>query len=91
MSAAIRANPLYEKYPLPQSAMPKWLVWLIAPYIGMYRQQIANGVGHVSTVDNTKSKTELGMEYMSMEETLQNMFAQMIAAGVIQEPTTSSA
>ena len=73
----------YPDYPLPKSGFPKLIVWLLAPYIGMTRRQIWRGVGYTSTIDNSKSKKELGMEYRPITETFPDMFAQMIEGGMI--------
>jgi hypothetical protein len=39
-------------------------------------------------MDNSKSIKDLKMEYHSLEATFQDMFGQMVAAGIIPEPKT---
>lgn len=76
----------YPAYPFAKGAGPKFLFWLIAPYIGMDRKQISRGVGYKSNLDNSKSVKDLEMEYQPMEKTFPDMFSQMIEAGMIAEP-----
>ena len=83
------ATMLAEKYPnfaLPKSAPPKLLVYLLAPYLGMERNQVWRGINYLSTFDNSKSKQDLGIEYRPMEETFPEMFQQMIDDGLISAP-----
>ncbi|HKK89526.1 MAG TPA: hypothetical protein VJ917_11815, partial [Saprospiraceae bacterium] len=64
-------------YPLPQRKMPKWLLWLIAPSIGMTRKEVSRTVGKPWHADNSKSKEELDMSYRPMEETVVEFFRQL--------------
>ena len=59
-------------------AVPKSLFWLVGPYVGISRQFISNNIDIPIKFDNTKSKTELGIEYHSLEETLQDMFQVLV-------------
>lgn len=68
-------------------APPKFLVWLLAPYLGLNRTQVWRGVNWESKVDNAKSKTDLQVEYHSMEATFQSMFQQMIDAEMFPAPS----
>lgn len=84
MANAISAK--YPKYPLPKSTFPWPIVWLLAPYIGMNRTMVWRGVNVKFNMDNSKSIQDLKMEYRSLEATFQDMFGQMIEAGIVQEP-----
>lgn len=74
----------FPEYPLPQSAVPKPLFWLAAPMIGASRKYVENSVNIRREIDNTKSKEVLGMKYRPMEETLRDMFQQMVDNGVCE-------
>jgi len=87
MAKSISADDRFANYPLPKSAGPKTLFLLIAPYIGLSRTQIWRGIGHESTLSNAKSKKELGMEYQPMNQTLTDMFAQMVDGDMIAKPS----
>lgn len=76
--------PKYGKdYPIPSKAMPKWLVWLIAPLAGggMTRKLVARNIDLPWKGDNTKSIRELGMTYRPLPESMNDMFQQLIDAG----------
>ncbi len=65
-------------YPFPKKLVPKLLVWLIAPAAGFTRKMIRLNVGYHWRVDNTKSTRMLGMKYRPVEESIVDMFQQMI-------------
>ena len=72
-----------EKYPLPRKAMPKWLVWMVAPMVNkaMTRKIVSLNVNVPWKADNGKSKRELGVTYRPLEESLNDMFQQLIDNG----------
>jgi hypothetical protein len=65
-------------YPFPKKVLPKFLVWLIAPAAGFKRKMIRLNVGYPWRVDHTKSIKALGMKYRPIEESMVEMFQQMI-------------
>jgi nucleoside-diphosphate-sugar epimerase len=84
IAAAILAK--FPDYPLPESCFPWPIVYLLAPYIGMTRQMVWRGVNVEGRIDNSKSIKDLKMDYRSMESTFQDMFKQMVDAGMINTP-----
>ncbi len=68
----------YPDYPLPKKKMPKWLLWLIAPTLGMTRKEVSRTIGKPWHADNSKSKEKLGVSYRPLEETVTAFFQQMI-------------
>ncbi|PIE27951.1 MAG: diaminohydroxyphosphoribosylaminopyrimidine deaminase [Micrococcales bacterium] len=74
-------------YPLPKRAIPKALVWLLAPSIGLERDFVKLNVGHPIRLDNSKSVRRLGMTYRPVAESMQDMFAQMIQWGTFDQAT----
>lgn len=72
------------RYPIPTSTLPKWLVWLAGPSVGMDRKFVSRNVNVRWEADNSKSKAALGMTYRSLKETMEDMFQQMIDAGAIK-------
>ena len=74
-----------DKYPLPRKAMPKWLVWLVAPMFNkaMTRRIVWLNVNVPWKADNSKSVRELGVTYRPLEESLGDMFQQMIDNDVL--------
>lgn len=75
----------YPQYPLPKGTVPKLAVWIVGPWLsGVSRAFVARNVGHSLTLDNTVSRTELGLRYRPMRETLSAMMQQLIDDGLIR-------
>ena len=74
-------------YPLPRGVAPKWLVWLMAPFAGggMTRKIVSRNVNLPWRGDNSKGKRELGVTYRPLQETMEDMFQQMIDAGTFKK------
>ncbi len=72
-------------YPFPTRFLPKSLVWLLAPLAGFKRKMIARNVGYAWKVDNTKSIKELGIHYRPVEESIVEMFQQMLDSGMVKK------
>jgi dihydroflavonol-4-reductase len=71
------------KYPLPLGfPAPKPVVWLFGPLIdpAMDRKTISRNVNIPYRSDNSKGKRELGVTYRSLQESVEEMFQQMIDA-----------
>ena len=59
-----------KKLKLPKSELPKFMVYLFGPFIGLNRKWIKNNVGWPILLNNQKSKVELGIDYRDMQQTL---------------------
>lgn len=68
-------------YPLPKSALPKWLVWLTGPFVGIPRKTVTRSVNVEWKGDNSKGKRELGATYRPLKQTMEDMFQYMIDQG----------
>ena len=91
-SSPLRLSKMLSKkygkdYPFPKKELPKWLVWLIGPLVdkNMTRKTIARNMGHVWSADNSKSKDRLGLNYRSLELSINEMFQQMIDQGAFKK------
>lgn len=73
-------------YRLPKRALPKWLVWAVAPFIGLERAFIARNVNIPWKADNSKGRQTLGLSYRPLKETMQDMFEYMIDEGYFTKP-----
>jgi nucleoside-diphosphate-sugar epimerase len=71
------------KNKLPRNEAPKWLMWLLAPWVGLERRYVARNVGFDIRFDNTRSKADLGLVYRSPEQTLNHQIAQIVADGLV--------
>lgn len=70
-----------KKYPLPSRAIPKKLIWAIAPFVGQSRTFVDRSVGVAWRADTTKSRTALGVTYRPLRESMEEMFEFMIDSG----------
>lgn len=67
-----------DAYPFPKKEVPKFMVWLTAPMIGLTREFVKKNVGYPIKFDNSYSKKDLGLEYRPVDETLIEHFQQII-------------
>lgn len=67
-----------DEYPIPTKHAPKFLIWLIAPFIGVKRNFIKNNVGYRVDFDNSKSKNVLGINYKPVDKAVTEFFQQFI-------------
>ena len=75
-----------DKYPLPKEALPKWLLMLIGPFVNKLftRKYIRNNVNVPFRADNSKTKNELGINFRSLKETMEDSFEVMIEEGILK-------
>lgn len=76
-----------EQYPVPKKALPKWLIVLIGPLMskGITRKFLKNNVNIPWKADNSKIKNELGIQFRSMKETMEDSFQVLIDEGMISK------
>jgi nucleoside-diphosphate-sugar epimerase len=75
-----------DKYPIPKSAAPKWLIVLLGPFIdkSLSRKMLRNNINIEWKADNSKIKNELGIEFRSLKETMEDSFQSLVDAGVFK-------
>ena len=61
--------------------MPKWLVWLMAPAIGMTRTEVSNNIDQPWRADHSKAERELGIAFRPLGPGMKEMFQQLIDSG----------
>jgi len=71
-------------YPFPKRTLPKFLIWLMAPTVGLQRKMISRNVGYPWKVDNSKGIKELGMKYRPLEVSAVDFFQQMIDNKILE-------
>ena len=76
----------FPKAPVPRSAAPKWLLWLIGPWVNsaITRRFVSRNIGLPWKADNSKSVRELNMTYRPLEETFPEHFQQLADAGLVK-------
>jgi dihydroflavonol-4-reductase len=75
----------YPNYPISTRKLPKFLLWLMAPSVGMTRKEVKLNVGFPWKANNSKSKKDLGMSYRPLKETATEFFSQLVEAGEIEK------
>ncbi|MFW6214934.1 MAG: NAD-dependent epimerase/dehydratase family protein [Alkalispirochaetaceae bacterium] len=70
-------------HPLPQREVPKLLLYLLAPKIGISWRYIRRNAGIMPRYDNRKSLEALGIHYRPLEETLRDQREQLIASRLL--------
>ena len=83
LELAAIAKKNFPNYKISTRKLPKFMVWLMAPSIGMTRKEVAKTVGYPWVANNSKSKEELGMSYRPLETTLVDFMNQLKDAGEI--------
>ncbi len=66
-----------DRYKLPKSYLPKWLLSLIGGLFGLSPKFVKNNVGIPLALDATKSKEKLKLNYIPLEQTVKDMVDQM--------------
>lgn len=77
-----------NSYPIPRKALPKWMVWMVAPMIdkSVTRKWVTRNVNRPWKADNSKGKRELGITYRPMKESMIEFFQQAIESGLLSSP-----
>ncbi len=76
-----------KAYPIPRRAMPKWKTWLFGPLLDrtITRRFVTRNVDVPWRADNSKAIRELGLAYRPLEQSMQDMFEQMIGSGMLPQ------
>ena len=84
MSQTLRSK-YGDKFPIPKSAVPKFLLMLIGPMINknLNRKFIRNNINIPWRADNSKIKNELGMTFRPLSETMNDAFQVLIDEKVL--------
>jgi len=74
-----------SRYPIPNRALPKWLLMLIGPIANkaFTRRFIRNNVDRGWKADNSKGIQKLGLSYRPLKETMNESFQALIDAGML--------
>ncbi len=76
-----------KEYPIPRRALPKWLVWLVFPIMvkSTTRKMIARNVNLPWIADNSRGVRELGLSYRPLQESMVEIFQQLIDHGMVRK------
>ncbi|MFK7786246.1 MAG: NAD-dependent epimerase/dehydratase family protein [Crocinitomicaceae bacterium] len=75
----------YPNYPISTRKLPKFLMWMMAPSVGMTRKEVKLNVGYPWKANNSKSIQELGINYRPLKDTVTEFFGQLVDAGAIEK------
>lgn len=75
----------FPQYPIKVKKLPKVLLWLIAPMVGMTRKEVSLNIGYPWKADNSKGINDLKMSYRPLKDTITEFFGQLVEAGVIKK------
>lgn len=84
MAGILRSH--FDGFPFPKRTLPKWLVWLVGPWVdkSMTRRAVSRNVGISWVGDNGKSRREFDFTYRPTDHAIIEMFQQMIDAGRVK-------
>ncbi|SMB77722.1 NAD-dependent epimerase/dehydratase family protein [Deinococcus hopiensis] len=68
---------------LPRSEMPKILMWLVGPLVGMQRNYISRNVNHPIQYDGKRVQAELSLRYRELGETVNDHIRQLVNDGLV--------
>ncbi len=74
-----------SSYPIPKSALPKWLLVLVGPMVNdaFSRKFVRNNVNVEWKADNSKIKNDLEMTFKPLQETMEDSFQVLIDSKMI--------
>lgn len=73
----------HNKYKLPKGLLPNFMLYILGPFIGFTWKYLNRSLGIPFKFDNTYSKTDLGIEYRSLNETFTDHVEQLDRDGLI--------
>jgi nucleoside-diphosphate-sugar epimerase len=79
-----------DNYPFPRRQAPKFLFWTIAPMYGYTRKWVIRNVGIQIKLDNSYSKTDLGLSYIPIDQTVKDHFQQILDDGLLDKTSSGS-
>jgi len=73
-----------RRYPFPRTKLPKFMVLLSAPFIGLDKGFVRNNVGYPLKYDNSYSQSDLALTYIPIEQTMVEHFEQQLDDGLVK-------
>lgn len=72
------------QYKLPMLKVPKLLAYLAAPPVGFSWSYVTHNVAVPLTIDNTRSRERLGVDYIPLRQTIRDHVEQLVRDGLIR-------
>lgn len=67
-----------ENYHIPDKVVPKPMLFLFGPFMGFSWKYISKNIGIPLKFDNSKAKKDLGLEFLTVDETIHDQIQQLI-------------
>lgn len=83
--AAVLRPEFGDNYAFPKSTLPKFLVYLVGPFIGMSWRYTSNNIGYKIKFDNSYAKKDLGIKFRDLKTTFIDQFNQLLNDGLIKK------
>lgn len=70
----------------PFLTVPKWLLRVVGPAVGLSRDMVAHAVGYCPQFDHSKIEKELGFKFVDPDVSIADQVKAMAALGICKEP-----
>ncbi|MFL2982895.1 MAG: NAD-dependent epimerase/dehydratase family protein [Candidatus Neomarinimicrobiota bacterium] len=67
-----------NNYPFPKRNAPKFMIWLMAPFLGINRSFVSRNIGYEVFFNNSRSKKDLSIDYTPIKRSVVEFFQQFI-------------
>lgn len=74
-----------DKYPIPKKELPKFMFYLVGPFMGFSWKFTRKNIGHKITFNNKYTRENLGMEFLPVEQTIVDHAKQVIEDGLLEQ------
>ena len=78
IAQTMQHNKFALKDKLPKREIPKWLLWIFAPFLGMQRRYVANNVGYPIKFDDENTRAHLKLNYYASINTFDDHIEQLL-------------
>lgn len=82
--ASILRRKFGDAYPFPKKTLPKFMILLLGPLMGLKFRMLKRNVGYLFKADNSKIKKDLGITFRPLEDSVTEFFQQMIDHDIVK-------
>lgn len=72
-----------ERFPLPSGVLPKLLLYIFGPFQGFTWRYTRTNIGYSFSLDNSKSRESLGIDFRPPQETLKDQVDRLLEMGAV--------
>lgn len=74
-----------DAYPFPKKLLPKFMFYLVGPFLGFSWKFVSRNIGVTLRLDNSYIKKDLGLNFRPIENTVVDQFNQLVDSGLIKK------